>query len=233
MARKPARWYFSFRSPYSWFAYRDLIRSHRDVADSITWIPFWEPDERSERQLTEAGVQFPYTPMGRDKHFYILQDTRRQAESRGLSMVWPVDREPHWEVAHLGWIAARALGREREFADGVFAARWEQAANISDVAVVDAIGVRAGLPPGTVPAALDDPAVRAEAGAALVASAKDGVFGVPFFIVGREKFWGVDRLAAFAEAWRAKQPADADARALEAVAAVPATADAGHAGGCG
>ncbi|MBM2619531.1 DsbA family protein [Actinoplanes sp. LDG1-06] len=237
MARKPARWYFSFRSPYSWFAYRDLITAHPEVADAITWIPFWEPDEHSERHLSQAGVEFPYTPMGRDKHFYILQDTRRLAESRALSMVWPVDRQPHWEVAHLGWIAARTYGLEREFADAVFEARWEHGADICDVTVVEELGVRAGLPLGTVKAALDDPAIREEAGRALVSSAKDGVFGVPFFIVGRHKFWGVDRLPLFAEAWRASQP---DRVTIPPVVTLPAaelpvlaTADAGHAGGCG
>lgn len=44
MARRRPRWYFSFRSPYSWMAYRDLMADHRDVAERIDWLPFWEPE---------------------------------------------------------------------------------------------------------------------------------------------------------------------------------------------
>ncbi|MBM0278019.1 2-hydroxychromene-2-carboxylate isomerase [Micromonospora tarensis] len=232
MARRPPRWYFSFRSPYSWFAYRDLMLRYPDIADAIEWIPFWEPDERSGQLLEAAGLTFPYTPMSRDKHFYILQDTRRLAEERGLAMVWPVDRAPHWEVAHLAFLAARAHGLARPFADAVYAARWERGVDISDVDVVSELAVGVGLEPTLVATALDDPESRADGVAALAASARDGVFGVPFFISGRHKFWGVERLPAFAQLLRAAtQPASVDAP----VAGLPvaATADAGHAGGCG
>ena len=54
MARRRPRWYFSFRSPYSWLAYRDLISRYQDVAELIDWLPFWEPDPRSEQmRVTE------------------------------------------------------------------------------------------------------------------------------------------------------------------------------------
>ena len=235
MARRPARWYFSFRSPYSWFAYRELTEHHPDVADEIDWIPFWEPDDWTARLLAEAGTDFPYAPMSRDKHFYILQDTRRLAAKQGVTMAWPIDREPHWEVAHLGFLAARAQGRHRAFADLVYRARWEDGADISDPVLVGDLADRAGVIPGTVAGALTDPVLRAEGVAALTAGARDAVFGVPFFITGRHKFWGMERLGAFTTLLRegnGDRPG-LPARPEPELVSPERSADGGHAGGCG
>jgi 2-hydroxychromene-2-carboxylate isomerase len=235
MAKRPARWYFSFRSPYSWFAYRELTAHHPDVADALAWIPFWEPDEWTARLLAEGGAEFPYTPMSRDKHFYILQDTRRLAERQGVTMTWPIDRDPHWEVAHLTFLGAQAQGRHRAFADLVYRARWEAGANISDPELVSALADQAGLQPGTVDAALSDPLLRAQGVAALAAGARDGVFGVPFFITGRHKFWGIDRLGAFTKLLHhggGDRPG-LPARPEPELVITGRSADGGHAGGCG
>src|ERR1700730_17100085 len=105
-SQRPPRFYFSFRSPFSWLAHRDLTTRHAAIAERLEWIPFWEPDETSERQLRDAGGSFCYTPMSRDKHLYILQDVRRLAAQRDLTVTWPVDRSPCWEVPHLAYFAA-------------------------------------------------------------------------------------------------------------------------------
>jgi hypothetical protein len=60
----------------------------------------------------------------------------------------------------------------------------------------------------------------------------DGVFGVPFFVHGREKFWGLDRLETFAESIRSAVP-DGAQQEPHAVAVAMAASDDGHAGGCG
>lgn len=201
MAATP-RGYFSFRSPYSWLAYRDLTAHHRDLAESITWRPFWEPDETSRRMLDEAGGSFPYVPMSAAKHRYLLQDVRRLARRRQLRVTWPVDRAPCWEVAHLGYLAAQAEGRGPDFLAGAYRARWEQGRDLSDRSVIAGIAAELGLPTDRVANATDDPELRRLGLAALLAIDHDGVFGVPFFIQGADKYWGLDRLPAFVEAVR-------------------------------
>ena len=109
-ARRSPRHYFSFRSPYSWLAHRELTEHHPAVARDVRRIPFWEPDRLSQKLLAEAGGSFVYQPMSREKHFYILQDVRRLTRARGLEVSWPVDRDPHWEVPHLAWFAAARHG---------------------------------------------------------------------------------------------------------------------------
>ncbi|WP_406383528.1 2-hydroxychromene-2-carboxylate isomerase [Streptomyces sp. NBC_01618] len=202
MARRRPRWYFSFRSPYSWMAYRDLMADHRDVAERIDWLPFWEPDETASGHLEQAGIHLPYVAMSKEKHLYILQDVRRLARDRGLEMVWPVDRRPRWEVAHLAYLVADELGHGREFIALVYRARWEEGRDISDPAVIAEIAERLGLDAVRLSTACDDPAVREHGLGALNSLYRDGVFGVPFFIDGYEKFWGVDRLPGFASSVR-------------------------------
>jgi 2-hydroxychromene-2-carboxylate isomerase len=78
-----ARFYFSLRSPYSWLGHLDLCRLHPDVAASVRWSPFWEPDDDLHARLTASGHRFPYVEMSRAKSLYILQDVRRLTRRRG------------------------------------------------------------------------------------------------------------------------------------------------------
>lgn len=236
--RSTPRYYFSLRSPYSWLAHRDLRGSLRDVAERVEWIPFWEPDELSERLLNEAGGEFIYSPMSRAKHFYILQDVRRLAVRRGLRMTWPIDREPCWEVPHLAYFVARDHGLGAQFVDRAYRARWEEGLDICDRNTMAAIGADLGLDPAELRDAADDPMRRGEGVAALLAVQRDGVFGVPFFVNGFDKYWGVDRLGEFCTAVRESavgEPALPEERdePRSAAMALAQTADDGHAGGCG
>jgi len=204
MARRGPRWYFSFRSPYSWMAYRDLTGSHPDVAERIEWLPFWEPDESAQDQLERSNIRLPYVPMSKEKHLYILQDVRRLARARGLEMVWPVDPAPRWEVSHLAYLAAQDAGVGAQFIAETYRYRWELGADISDPETMARIGKEIGLDPHVTAEAHRDPDIREKGLQALNSLHRDGVFGVPFFIDGFDKYWGVDRLPGFVEAVRAR-----------------------------
>ncbi|MCY0962923.1 2-hydroxychromene-2-carboxylate isomerase [Streptomyces sp. H27-H5] len=204
MARRGPRWYFSFRSPYSWMAYRDLVDRHPEVAGRIDWLPFWEPDEPALDELERSNITLPYVPMSKEKHLYILQDVRRLARARGLDMVWPVDPAPRWEVSHLAYLAADRLGAGPEFIAETYRARWELGEDISDPDTMRRLGRTVGLDPEVLARAHEDPTIRASGLDALNSLHRDGVFGVPFFISGFDKFWGVDRLSDFVEQLNAR-----------------------------
>jgi 2-hydroxychromene-2-carboxylate isomerase len=171
--------------------------------------------------------------MSRAKSLYILQDVRRLARLRGLEMTWPVDRAPRWEVAHLAYLVAQRHDAGRAFVDAVYRARWQSGRNISDPDVIAAIGAQIGLDPVTLRRAGDDPDLREEGLNALRALVHDGVFGVPLFICGREKFWGVDRLADFAAMVRVKPDGTVSHDSSTLLRPAALGADQGHAGGCG
>ncbi|MBB0243450.1 isomerase [Streptomyces alkaliphilus] len=237
-SRRRPRWYFSLRSPYSWLAHRDLTSTHPEVLDSIDWLPFWEPDEETARLLADEGVTLPIVAMSRAKNFYILQDTRRLAGERGLTdITWPIDRDPCWEVSHLAWIAAEDEGRGKDFVVAAQRARWQEGRNISDPEVIAAIAEGLGLDADRLSTAHRDPGLRKRGAALLAESAHDGLFGVPFFINGREKFWGVDRVAPFVRSLlgteRPGTPAVREPDPAARADLLPAAGDQGHAGGCG
>ncbi|MFD7909689.1 2-hydroxychromene-2-carboxylate isomerase [Streptomyces sp. NPDC059752] len=234
--KKQPRWYFSLRSPYSWFAYRDLTEHHADVADAIEWIPFWEPDEITQGMLDEADVELPIVAMSRAKGFYILQDTARLSKARGLAMTWPIDKDPNWEVSHLAYLVAEREGRGREFIDLAYRARWEEGRDITKRETMAEIAGVLGLAPELLAGAVDDPDVRKQGVECLVSSYQDGLFGVPFFVYGRDKFWGADRLRLFVAAHRG-QPLEDVEKGWQDHVELPsfsaAAGDTGHAGGCG
>jgi 2-hydroxychromene-2-carboxylate isomerase len=230
----PPRVYFSFRSPYSWLAYHDLTTRHPDVAAALQWRPFWEPDERSERMLTQAGGRFVYTPMSKEKHLYVLSDVRRLAQRRGLPMVWPIDREPCWEVSHLPYFLAADRGLGMAYVDAVYRARWREGRDVCDVATIADVAEDVGLDRASVEAATGDDELRARGVAALLDVEADGVFGVPFFVIRRQKFWGVDRLLDLVDALaiHVDNPARTELAAVFTAGDTKSTDD-GHAGGCG
>ncbi|MFJ3793097.1 2-hydroxychromene-2-carboxylate isomerase [Kitasatospora sp. NPDC090091] len=203
MAVEPARWYFSLRSPYSWLAYRELTENAPDVAERIEWRPYWEPGAASARLLAGTDIRLPYVPMSKEKHLYILQDVKRLAAERGLAVAWPVDTEPDWDVSHLGYLVAEDAGLGREFIGLAYRARFECGLDLSERAVVAAIGAELGLDPDTVGNAADDRAVLDRGVEALRTIGRDGVFGVPFFIHDPDRYWGSDRLAGFLAGVRA------------------------------
>ncbi len=84
----------------------------------------------------------------------------------------------------------------------MFRARWGAGEDISDRRVLAACAERAGLSTAEFLAALDDPRYRESVPKALQLAMQDRVFGVPFFVVGDQRFWGNDRIDFLLEALR-------------------------------
>ncbi|MFD5392017.1 2-hydroxychromene-2-carboxylate isomerase [Streptomyces sp. NPDC127074] len=196
MKRRP-RLYFNLRSPFSWMGLKRLEERFPQAPEVIEYYPYWDPDEKTRAALEERDSGFHYTQMSKAKHLYILQDTKRLSTRYGYTMSWPVDIDPWWELPHLAWLKARHLGRERDFYAAVSAARWERGENICDTEVLHRVAEAAGFDGDEMVAAAHDPALRAEGVDALAAAYDDDVFGIPYFKVGRHRFWGLDRVDGF------------------------------------
>ncbi|MEV6684097.1 DsbA family protein [Streptomyces sp. NPDC051130] len=231
---KTPRFYFSLRSPYSWLAYEELTARHPELVERLEWVPFYEPDEESSRALQERGGRFPYSEMSRAKNMYVLQDIGRIAKARGITVSWPVDRAPVWEVPHLGYLVAAREGRGQDYIRAVYRARFGEGRDICDPQTIADIGSALGIGSETVSRAAADQDLRARGVDILMDVCKDGVFGVPFFVQGFTRYWGLDRLDAFVEHLRSKEPGQASPPAASAGAvAIGRSVDDGHAGGCG
>lgn len=233
MKRKD-RVFFSFRSPFSWLAIERLRRQMPDVHERLEFIPYWEPDARTSQALTERNVAIHYEPMSKAKHLYILQDTKRLAESLGLRIVWPVDVDPWWELSHLGWLQARRMGAGPAFYAAAVEARWHRGEDISRAEVVSAIASAAGLDGAAIIGAVSNPEIRAEGAGYLAEAYNDDIFGVPYFRCGRDRYWGFDRVDAFlARLQGAATPTDALQGIPAEVRSASGAYDTDTAGGCG
>lgn len=200
-----AVFYFSLRSPYSWLALHDLGTRYPDMLAQLELRPFWEPDVENGARLAESGHAFHYVPMSKGKHLYILSDVKRLAEKRGLHIVWPLDRSPHWEIPHLAWFVAQQHGRGLEYVEMVSRFRWEQGKDICSAAVLQEVASMLSLEGTGMANAWEQPEIKSMGLEALTRCVLDGVFGVPFFRIGRHRYWGIDRLEDFAAhaGWRA------------------------------
>lgn len=129
------------------------------------------------------------------RNAYSQQDRERVARRLGMKL----DPAPLFGAANpapaaYAIIAAQAAGGGDMAAlvAGFGRALWAEGRDISEDEVIRAVLAAAGFDPGVADRGL---LMAAETYAANLEEAVGrGVFGVPFFVVGTEKFWGQDRL---------------------------------------
>lgn len=88
----------------------------------------------------------------------------------------------------------RGTGDFMPVVDALMAAMWEQGAKLDERDVLVAALDAAGLQGEALAARADDPAVKAALAAETEAAVERGAFGVPTFYIGKEMFWGKERL---------------------------------------
>jgi 2-hydroxychromene-2-carboxylate isomerase len=165
------------------------------------------------------------------KHRYILNDIRRLTKKYGLDIKWPVDKEPWWELSHLGYLKAQQLGCGNAFFWQTYCARWQKGLDISQPLVISKLCRDAGIRKSIVDKILEapqDPQIRELGVSILYRIYREDIFGVPMFTKKRMQFWGLDRLNDFLEATDHSLRTTND---LNMMQGYPLDFD--HAGGCG
>jgi 2-hydroxychromene-2-carboxylate isomerase len=183
-------YYFATVSPFVYLAGLRLEEVAARHGATIRYIPL------------DAGALFLRTggQVLADRHdsrkAYRLQELRRQSAKTGLKLdpkppYFPVNPAP----AAYAIIAAQAAGGG-DLPGLVHAfprAVWAEGRNIADPEVVADILTTHGFDPAVADRGM---LMAAEAYTAnLEKAVAAGVFGVPFYIVGDERFWGQDRLS--------------------------------------
>lgn len=185
-AREPVRFYFSFRSPYSWLAFERVEDAFKELPVELQYIPVFPPPNF---QNDPAAVP--------NKLKYIARDIARFAEVYGLKVSWPKTRDCEWQKPHAAYLYARDQSPKLGFAFGrdVFRARFSEGQDLADSNVYAAIAERLGLDPKATVAALDDVALQTRVVEGMIQGAtEDSIFGVPLFVYRGEPFWGNDRI---------------------------------------
>lgn len=182
-------YYFATISPFTYLAGTRLEEIAARHGASITYKPL-----DVVALFGRTGGQAP-----KDRHEsrkeYRLQDMRRQAAKLGMPlnlapMFWPTNPAPS-SYAIIAAQAARG-GDLGALVHGFTRACWTEEKNIAEDEVIRAALADAGFDPDLADRGL---LAGAEAYAAnLEEAVSRGVFGVPFYVVGDERFWGQDRL---------------------------------------
>lgn len=187
--------YFDFSSPYGYLASTqvDAVAARRGC--SVVWRPFLVG---TAMKLT-GRQPLAHTPIIAD---YMLHDVQRYARLLGIPLRVP-DRFPVGAVAASRayyWIRERDPERAVAFAKAVYRAYFVDNVDITDAKEVAIAAAAPGTGCEELLAALDEDEakllLRRENDKALA----KGVFGSPFFAIGDESFWGIDRLTQ-AERW--------------------------------
>ncbi|MFC7705344.1 2-hydroxychromene-2-carboxylate isomerase [Plastorhodobacter daqingensis] len=182
-------YYLTTLSPYVYLAGTRLEEIAARHGATIRFIPL------------DAGALFARTggTALADRHEsrkeYRLQELRRQSRKAGLPLelrppFWPTNGAP----SNYAVIAAQAAGEGDVGAlvHGFGRACWAEGRDIAEDGVIRDVLVQAGFDPGVADRGL---LMAADTYASnLEAAVTAGVFGVPFYVVGEERFWGQDRL---------------------------------------
>ncbi len=211
------RFYFSLRSPFAAIALVRLRHVELPPDCSVEPVPVW-PDI-----LFGGHMDNPTDNLF--KMAYLFEDAARQAEVAGLdsSMLRflhshftleegadystkkvgvPISAE-NWALPHCALLHAFDAGKGWELGELMALRRFdldgEGRANLEDPDVVAELAESVGLEGKAATSAFEQPEYRERIRQIQQQGEKDGVFGVPFFVLEREgrppaKFWGNDRL---------------------------------------
>lgn len=110
---------------------------------------------------------------------------------------------PHFPVNTLavmrGLIAAEMDGVKDKYIDVVLKAMWEDGENMADPAVISRVLSANGLDAARILEMTQNPEVKEKLAANTNAAVERGAFGIPTFYVGKEMFFGKERLGQVEE----------------------------------
>jgi len=179
------RFYFSFRSPYAWLAAERLEPELGDLGVPIEPIPVYPT----------PGL-FPNDPAAMPtKIAYIVQDIRRLARERGLTVRFPSAADPDWSLSHAAFLGAQQRDTGHALMLELFRKRFCEGLDLGEDDVIADAAHRAGLDPDFILAAAHSDALRARASDGFrLGIERDGIFGVPSFVYAEKLYWGQDRM---------------------------------------
>lgn len=173
--------YFNFRSPYCYLASKTLWPIFDDFDTRLVWRPVGGWDLRSPPDRAKIKV-----PLAR-------QDLARFAKRFGMPVAPPPPTTDP-TLAGAGSLLAEEKGLLRRYLVEVMNTEWAQGQDIGDLDVLLDAGVRAGLDRDELAGALKDERYFAQLRKNAEGAAEIGVIGVPTFVIGKEIFWGQDRI---------------------------------------
>ncbi len=183
--KNTVKFYFSFRSPYSWLAFSRIEKELTGLPVGLDYIPIFPP--------SQAGSSDGLNPPG-EKSRYIVRDISRFAEAYGLPLKFPRRLDTDWSKSHRGFLFAQEKGKGREYGLKVYSARFSEGRDVGDQSLLGEIALACGLDQQEFFQSLIGSSYAAQIKECFGKAQIDGVFGVPIFVYRDEMFWGNDRI---------------------------------------
>ena len=181
------RFYFSFRSPYAWFAAERWGAELGEIRPKVQRIPFYPTPETFPNDPTLVPA----------KYSYVINDIRRLARDYGLAVQPPPSLDTDWGRAHAAYLGVEdaAPDRAEAFMLEMFRSRFSRGLDVGLQAVIADAATRAGVRADTVNEAAESSLLQERVTNNFTkGQERDGIFGAPSFVYRNELFWGHDRM---------------------------------------
>lgn len=177
------RFYFSFRSPYSWLGTYRLQNIIKELPVSFELIPVFPPkDFKNDPEAIPNKVK------------YIGGDIKRIASAYGLTVNWPKVFDTNWIRPHAAFYSAQDQGKGLAFSLAMHKARFCDGQDLGDIHVIKNIAKELDLDSQAVAEAADNRSFHKRIIKGLAIADKDHIFGVPTFKYKDQTYWGNDRI---------------------------------------
>ncbi|HWU62064.1 MAG TPA: 2-hydroxychromene-2-carboxylate isomerase [Ensifer sp.] len=186
---KQVEFFFDVGSPFSHIAWRALPDIAARNGAEIVWRPILIGGI-----FKATGNSSPMTVPA--KGSYSTIDLYRWAEYYGI----PFQMNPHFPINTLSLMrgASAMLMRGHDelerYLDAIYPAMFENPVNLGDPQEIGKVLAGAGIDPQALMAEIGTDAVKDKLKADTEEAVARGVFGAPTFFVGKDMFWGQDRL---------------------------------------
>ena len=189
---------FDFGSPNAYLCHQVIPAIEARTGAVFDYVPILLGGLFKLANNRSPGEAFAGIP---NKRAYDQLEITRFVARHGLSKY---RFNPHFPVNTLkimrGACAAQKLGCLPAYVEVVYAAMWEDGKNMDDLPTITSTLDAAGLDSGAILALSQDPEVKAMLLANTQAAHDAGAFGSPSFLIGRELWFGKDRLRDVEEA---------------------------------
>jgi 2-hydroxychromene-2-carboxylate isomerase len=195
MPAKTIEFLFDFGSPTTYLAHTQLPQLAADTGAHIQYVPMLLGGV-----FKATGNQSPVMVPAKGRR--MGEDLPRFARRYGV----PYQFNPHFPINTLtlmrGAVGLQMRDPQRfmPYVNAVFRAMWVEPVNLGDPAVLASTLGAAGFDADSFMALVGDAEVKAKLIANTEAAVARGVFGAPTCFVGREMFFGQDRLDFVREA---------------------------------
>jgi 2-hydroxychromene-2-carboxylate isomerase len=181
--------FYSFQSPYSYLALDQIYEIEEGYNIELLWQPF---------SAKASGQPVPQTGVIPDKLSYLFEDTKRIAEERGLSLIYPEAwPEAEFDPGRItrGAVIANDLGVLLAYNVKVFNKWWGLGENPNEDEFMNELCEDLDIDLGDFLSKVSSADTRERVKGIYKRGRKLGVFDTPTFIInGTERIVGIDKI---------------------------------------